>query len=225
MWGPDYSIKTAAERILWVKMLNAGQICTNIDYVFLPKGKEIEFVDHCKRLIAVRYPDLNGPDYTSIIDDRSFERLHTALEDARAKGATIINLAEGKSGSEATQIPAVSGVVNPTEDMELMRREIFGTILPVRAYSDRQEVADYINGHDRPLEIYPFTNNRELRDYYISRVMSGGVSVNEALLHARFALRRRWGKRHGAKNRRPPILGKSPQSPRRFRDGAREMLE
>ena len=67
--------------------------------------------------------------------------------------------------------------------MELMRREIFGPILPVRAYSDRQEVADYINGHDRPLAIYPFTNNRELRDYYISRVMSGGVSVNEALLH------------------------------------------
>ena len=64
-----------------------------------------------------------------------------------------------------------------------MRREIFGPILPVRAYSDRQEVADYINGHDRPLAIYPFTNNRELRDYYISRVMSGGVSVNEALLH------------------------------------------
>jgi coniferyl-aldehyde dehydrogenase len=181
--GPDYSIKTAAERILWVKMLNAGQICTNVDYVFLPKGKEIEFADHCKRLIAVRYPDLNGPDYTSIIDDRSFERLHTALEDARAKGATIINLAESQNPDPKLRKFPPCLVVNPTEDMELMRREIFGPILPVRAYSDRQEVADYINGHDRPLAIYPFTNNRELRDYYISRVMSGGVSVNEALLH------------------------------------------
>src|SRR5277367_5218404 len=181
--GPDYSIKTAAERILWVKMLNAGQICTNVDYVFLPKGKEIEFADHCKRLIAVRYPDLNGPDYTSIIDDRSFERLHTALEDARAKGATIINLAEGQNPDPKLRKFPPHRVVNPTEDMEVMRREIFGPILPVRAYSDRQEVADYINSHDRPLAIYPFTNNRELRDYYISRVMSGGVSVNEALLH------------------------------------------
>ncbi len=63
-------------------MLNAGQICTNVDYVFLPKGKEIEFADHCKRLIAVRYPDLNGPDYTSIIDDRSFERLLQAVRPA-----------------------------------------------------------------------------------------------------------------------------------------------
>ena len=80
--GPDYPVKTAAERILWVKMLNAGQICTNVDYIFLPKGKEIEFADHCKRLIAVRYPDLNGPDYTSIIDDRSFERLLQAVRPA-----------------------------------------------------------------------------------------------------------------------------------------------
>src|SRR5271168_3664352 len=181
--APDYPIATAAERIMWVKMLNAGQICTNVDYVFLPKGKEIEFADHCKRLIAVRYPDLNGPDYTSIIDDRSFERLHAALEDARAKGATIINLAEGQNPDPKLRKFPPCLVVNPTEDMELMRREIFGPILPVRAYSDRQEVADYINGHDRPLAIYPFTHNAELRDFYISRVMSGGVSVNEALLH------------------------------------------
>src|SRR5215510_2384953 len=63
------------------------------------------------------------------------------------------------------------------------QREIFGPILPIKTYADRQEVADYINSHDRPLAIYPFTHNAELRDFYISRVMSGGVSVNEALLH------------------------------------------
>ena len=74
-------------------------------------------------------------------------------------------------------------VLDPTEDMQLMQREIFGPILPVRTYRDRQEVADYINAHDRPLAIYPFTRDRELQDFYISRVMSGGVSVNEALLH------------------------------------------
>ena len=67
--------------------------------------------------------------------------------------------------------------------MQVMQREIFGPILPVRSYNDKQEVADYINGRDRPLAIYPFTNDRSLRDFYISRVMSGGVAVNEALLH------------------------------------------
>ncbi len=69
--GPDYPIKTAAERIIWAKMLNAGQICMTIDYAFLPRGSETEFVSHAKRLVAERYPDLNGPDYTSIVSDNS----------------------------------------------------------------------------------------------------------------------------------------------------------
>ena len=74
-------------------------------------------------------------------------------------------------------------MLNPTDDMLLMQREIFGPILPIHSYGDRQEVADYINGRDRPLAIYPFTHDHDLRDFYISHVMSGGVSVNEALLH------------------------------------------
>ena len=50
--APDYPIKTAAERIMWAKMLNAGQVCMTVDYVFLPRGSETEFVDHAKRLVA-----------------------------------------------------------------------------------------------------------------------------------------------------------------------------
>ena len=68
-------------------------------------------------------------------------------------------------------------------DMTIYREEIFGPILPIRSYRDKREVADYINSHDRPLAIYPFTSDRSLQDYYINNVMSGGVSVNEALLH------------------------------------------
>jgi coniferyl-aldehyde dehydrogenase len=181
--APDFSVKTAAERIMWVKMFNAGQICTNVDYIFLPKGAEIEFSDHCKRLFAQRFPDINGPDYTSIIDDRSFTRLQGALEDACAKGATLVNLAEGQQPDAKLRKFPPHLVLNPTEDMQLMQREIFGPILPIRSYSEKQEVADYINSRDRPLAIYPFTNNHQLRDFYTSRVMSGGVSVNEALLH------------------------------------------
>lgn len=181
--GPDFSIKTAAERILWVKMFNAGQICTNVDYMFLPQGKEDEFVGHCRRLFKERFPDINGPDFTSIIDARAFARLQATLEDSRAKGAQLINLADGQTPDPGLRRFPPHILLNPTEDMQVMQREIFGPILPVKTYADRQEVADYINAHDRPLAIYPFTNDRNLRDFYISRVMSGGVSVNEALLH------------------------------------------
>ena len=181
--GPDFPIKTAAERIMWVKMFNAGQICTNIDYLFLPEGKVAEFVEHARRLIAQRFPDLNAPDFTSIIDERAYARLQHALDDARAKGAQLINLAEGQQPDARQRKLAPHLVLNVSEDMELVQREIFGPILPVRTYRSEREVADYINSRDRPLAIYPFTHDRRLQQFYIRHVMSGGVGVNEALLH------------------------------------------
>ena len=122
--APDFPIKTAAERILWAKTINAGQICTAVDYAFLPRGAETEFVDHCRRLFGRRYPDINGPDFTSIIDDRSYGRLKAALEDARAKGATLINLAEGQTPDASKRKFSPHLALNPTADMEIMRREI-----------------------------------------------------------------------------------------------------
>jgi coniferyl-aldehyde dehydrogenase len=181
--GPDFPVKTAAERIMWVKMFNAGQICTNVDYVFLPEGKRDEFAGHCKRVVAQRYPDLNSADYTAIIDERSFARLTGTLQDARDKGAIVVNLSPGQTPDAKARKFAPHLVFDPTPDMLVSQREIFGPILPVRTYRTREEVAAYINSNDRPLAIYPFTHDTALQDYYIKHVMSGGVSVNEGLLH------------------------------------------
>jgi coniferyl-aldehyde dehydrogenase len=164
-------------------MLNAGQICTNIDYAFVPEGKETEFAEQCKRIVAERYPDLNGADYTSVIDERSFERLENTLEDARAKGALIVPLAEGQSPNRALRKFPPHLVLKPSPDMTISQREIFGPILTVRTYTSEKEVARYINSQDRPLALYPFTKDKALQQFYISNVMSGGVSVNEGLLH------------------------------------------
>jgi len=181
--APDFPIKTAAKRILWAKTFNAGQTCLAVDHVFLPKGKEAEFVAECRNLFARRHPDINGGDFTSIIDQRSFDRLTAALEDARGKGATLVNLAEGQTPDASRRKFAPHLVLNPTPDMEVMRREIFGPILPVRTYEEPQEVVDAVNAGDRPLALYAFTHDRATRDFYISRTLSGGVSVNEAILH------------------------------------------
>ncbi len=181
--APDFPIRTAAERILWAKTFNAGQTCITVDHLYLPRGSETEFVDHCKRLFAKRYPDINGPDFTTIIDQRSYDRLTSALEDARAKGATLINLAEGQTPDASRRKFAPHLVLNPTAEMEIMRREIFGPILPIRLYDRPEEVIDAVNAGDRPLALYPFTNDPQIRDLYVSRVMSGGVSVNDAIMH------------------------------------------
>jgi coniferyl-aldehyde dehydrogenase len=181
--GADFPIKTAAERIMWLKLLNAGQICTNIDYLFLTEGRSNEFIEHAKRLVAQRYPDINDPDYTSIIDERSHKRLHDALEDARAKGATLINLTPGQIPNQALRKFPPHLVLDVTDEMELMKREIFGPILPIKTYRDPEEVVRYVTSRDRPLAIYPFTNDRAQQDLYINRIMSGGVSINEGILH------------------------------------------
>ena len=180
--APDYPIETAAERILWAKTFNAGQTCIAVDHVFLPRGKETEFVDHCRRLFAKRYPDLNGPEFTAIIDQRAYDRLTATLEDARAKGARLVNLAEGQTPHAAKRKFPPHIVLDPTPEMEVMRREIFGPILPVRLYDSREQVAETVNAGDRPLALYVFTNDRATRDYYIGRVQSGGVSVNDAMM-------------------------------------------
>jgi coniferyl-aldehyde dehydrogenase len=181
--APDFPIKTAAKRILWAKTFNAGQTCLAVDHVFLPKAMETEFVAECRRLFAKRYPDINGPDFTSIVDGRAYQRLTAALEDARAKGAELVNLAEGQTPDALKRKFAPHIVLNPTTDMEVMRREIFGPILPIRLYDEPQEVVDAVNAGDRPLAMYPFTHDRATQDFYISRILSGGVSVNEAILH------------------------------------------
>jgi len=74
-------------------------------------------------------------------------------------------------------------VLNPTEDMDLMQREIFGPILPIKTYRTREEVTAYINDRPRPLAFYAYTNERSLADWYIYNTLSGGVTINDSLLH------------------------------------------
>lgn len=181
--GSDFPIRAAAERIMWLKLLNAGQICTSIDYLFLPEGRTDEFVRHARRVVAQRYPDIAGEDYTSIIDERSYIRLREALEDARTKGARLVDLAPGQTPDPRLRKLAPHLVLDVSDDMELMQREIFGPILPIKTYRDPQEVVRYITSRERPLALYPFTNDKSQQDLYINNVMSGGVSVNEGLMH------------------------------------------
>lgn len=178
----DFPLQQAADRILWAKAFNAGQICTNVDYVFLPQGSEQQFAEHAKQLVAQRYPDMHSQDYTSLIDDRAFARLQATLDDAIAKGATAINLMQSAADAASRKFP-LTLLLNVTDDMLVMQREIFGPLLPVKSYQHADEVIAYINQRPRPLALYPFSHDKALVQRYISHVMSGGVTVNHAILH------------------------------------------
>jgi len=180
---PDYPLDKAVERIMFVKQFNAGQICTNVDYVFVHESQKEVFIEKARAYVQKHCPDINHDDYTSIIDDRSFRRLEDTLEDARGKGATVINLSgEQPSNREQRKIP-LHLVLDSTDNMTIRNRETFGPILMVLTYKEPDEVIKYVNGQDRPLALYPFSNDKEVQSLYIDRIMSGGVTVNDALFH------------------------------------------
>lgn len=180
---PEYPLQKAVERIMFVKQFNAGQICTNVDYVFVHEKQKDEFIRLAQAYVAKHCPDINHKDYTSVIDERSYQRLLDTLEDARTKGASITNLSgEQQPNPELRKIP-MHIVSDTTAEMTIRQRETFGPLLMLLTYTDPQEVIDYVNAHDRPLALYPFSNNAQLTDRYIERIMSGGVTVNDALFH------------------------------------------
>jgi len=178
-----FALRTAAERILFVKLMNAGQICTTVDHAWLPQAQVDDFVQLAREIVPRRYANLATPDYTSIIDARAFERLLAALDEARERGAQLIQLVPGEPFDRATRKIAPHIVLDAPADCALMRREIFGPILPVRGYASLDEVVAAINAGDRPLAFYPFSNDASQVQMLLDRVMSGGVSVNDALFH------------------------------------------
>ena len=182
--APDFPLATAAERILWAKCMNAGQVCVNVDYLFLPEASIDAFVAHAKRLVAERFPDLNGPDYTTIIDQPAFDRLNTTLEDAKARGATVINLAPDQQPDARRRKLAPHIVLAVNDEMTIMKEEVFGPLLPIKPYREADEVIAYANAHDRPLAFYPFTNDKRLAEHYITQIISGSVGVNESIVQA-----------------------------------------
>jgi coniferyl-aldehyde dehydrogenase len=180
----DFPLATAAERILFVKCLNAGQICTTVDHAWLPQGRLDEFVRLARAIVPRRFPQgLASADYTSIIDARSFERLLAALDEARAGGATLVPLLDGPPFDAATRKIAPHLVLDAPADSALMRREIFGPILPLLPYRTLDEPIAATNAGDRPLALYPFSRDRARVQRIVDEVMSGGVTVNDALFH------------------------------------------
>ena len=182
--GRSADLAQATERVALGKMLNAGQICLAPDYLLVPAEEEGRVVDGLKTAASAMYPSLLGnPDYTSIVNDRHFQRLNDWLDDARAKGATIeqVNPAnEDFSATNARKMP-LTIVRDVSDDMTLMQEEIFGPILPIRRYDTIDGAIDEINRRDRPLGLYYFGSDDSERERVLDRTISGSVAVNDVV--------------------------------------------
>jgi len=179
-------MKTAAARIMNGKTMNAGQICLAPDYVLAPADRLPEFVAEARAAVQGMFPTIkDNPDYTAIVSQRHYERITGYVEDARAKGAEIIELkpdGEDLAQQEHRRI-APTLIIEPTDDMKVMKEEIFGPVLPVKSYKTMDEALAYVNAHDRPLGLYYFGADAGEREAVLSKTTSGGVTVNDVIFH------------------------------------------
>jgi coniferyl-aldehyde dehydrogenase len=184
--GRSADLATAADRILAGKTLNAGQICLAPDYVLAPEDKLADFVAAARRSVETMFPTVrDNPDYTAVAADRHYDRLKDYIADARAKGAEIVEInpaLEDFSQQEHRKIPPTL-ILNPSDDMRVMQEEIFGPILPVKAYAALSDAIGYVNAKARPLAVYYFGADEHERERVIAETTSGGVTVNDVIFH------------------------------------------
>jgi coniferyl-aldehyde dehydrogenase len=176
----------AVRRIAFGKLANAGQTCIAPDYALVAEQEVDSFVSGFEQEAAKLYPEIaTNPDYTAIINDHHYARLRGLLDDAAAKGATIIEIGGGMEGRRPTHprtlVPVL--LLGVTDEMQVMKEEIFGPILPVVAYRTLDEAIAYINARARPLALYFFGPDGPGRRQVLERTTSGGVTIDDALLH------------------------------------------
>ncbi len=179
----DFDMAKAVKRILFAKLMNAGQTCIAPDYIFVPENRIDLFIQTAQTVARQLYPDTASPDYTAIIDSPAFERLTDTLADVREKGGRVIPLLTGPDTLPEHKKISPMIVTGTTPAMRIMQEEIFGPILPVIPYTSLKTVIEYINNRPRPLALYIFTRDRSLSDTVIAHTRSGGVTVNDCALH------------------------------------------
>ena len=184
--GKTAKIKDTAQRVMQGKTMNAGQICLAPDYALVPEEKVDEFVKATVEVTSEMYPEMkDNDDFTSIINQKHFDRIQGYLADAKEKGAELVEI--NPSNEDFSQQPhhkiPPTLVLNPSEDMKIMQEEIFGPVLPVKTYSDVSEPIEYINSNDRPLGLYYFGNDDSEKELVLENTTSGGVTVNDVISH------------------------------------------
>ncbi|RAS18811.1 coniferyl-aldehyde dehydrogenase [Ensifer adhaerens] len=181
--GEAADLAKAAARIATGKFFNAGQTCIAPDYVLIHESRRDAFVEQLKREAVARYRSKRGlDDYTSIINDAQYERLKRLIADAEARGHPVVSLLEGAADAIARErvlLPTL--VLDPDHDCAVMGEEIFGPILPIVSYASIDEAIAYVRDRDRPLALYCFSRDNVEIEAVLSRIVAGGVCVNDTL--------------------------------------------
>ena len=178
-----FSLARAARSIVYGKLSNAGQTCVAPDHALVPADMVEPFAAAFEAEARRAYPGgAADKGYAAIISQRHHERLTGLIEDARRKGAKVVEIgAAPAAGPPYMLAPTI--ILGATADMAVMRQEIFGPILPIVPYRTLDEAIAVVNAAPRPLALYVFSDRRHVIDRVLSATTSGNATVNDTLLH------------------------------------------
>jgi len=176
-------LKKAAFSLAHKGTINAGQICLSPDYIFIDKAQENDFLVEVQSAINEMYFKdgvYNKADTTKIINKANHERLKDLLSDAIDKGATVA-IGGNYDDDDLRFEPTV--LTNVSKDCDIFNTEVFGPIFPIVNYDTLDEVIDIINKKEKALALYMFSDNEENIQKVLTETSSGGVTVNDAMMH------------------------------------------
>ena len=161
--------------------MNCGQICVAPDYVLCSAEVEAKIIPLIEKVVAEMYSDSvsDSADYCRIVSERHFTRLQSLLDNTR--GRVVVGGLEGSDKDDKFMSPTVVSGVS-MEDA-LMKEEIFGPILPIVTCNSAEAAINIINSRDKPLAMYVFTDKQPVMDLFTSRTSSGGICINDTIMH------------------------------------------
>lgn len=173
----DSKLNLAAKRIVWGKFLNAGQTCVAPDYILVHKEIKKDLIELLKKEIKLQYGENidKNLNYPKVVNKASFNRLKNYLNDG--------DIIFGGNSNENNLYFEPTLLDNIKENSSIMKEEIFGPILPILEYSDLENTISFIRKNDKPLALYYFSENKQSIEYIINSISSGGVTINDTIIH------------------------------------------
>lgn len=167
----------SARRIMWGKLLNAGQTCVAPDHVLVDESIREVLLEELKRasyaMVPDRPPESTADGYGRILDETHFDRLAGYLDQGRVDSGGEIDR------ESLTFCPTVLVEVEPGSPV--MQEEIFGPILPVLSCRDFDGALAQARQLPKPLAAYLFTNNRATQNRFRREMLAGSICINDTI--------------------------------------------
>ncbi|MGL6070010.1 coniferyl aldehyde dehydrogenase [Craterilacuibacter sp.] len=181
--GKSADLERAARHIALGKGNNSGQICVSPDTLYVHESRLDSLVAALKAEFIAQFPKIShNPDVTAVVNERHYQRVKAYVDEAREAGSRIETA--GELPNDGSRRLPMAIVVNPAASLRISQEEIFGPALIVRSYRDVESVVASINAGAHPLALYYFGKDATEERYILDHTLSGGVAINEVMMHA-----------------------------------------